>query len=194
MVKKNKKIDPLDCYYDCAFQVTDFGDRRFSSGWTPHGIRCLDAEYSRRIQHILMPVVKLIKVTNTPHYRDGNYASNYWDEYLELPLDEDFYSYDRCIFAYHEDAYIELPKPEGTEKWRGQHLDEDGNPKYQKRKARIAEYCYTHPTYSAKHKGEDPEMLRDEILKNPSLHQVIKDNLIENLNNYLGIENKVVSL
>lgn len=179
------KIDPMDCYYDCSFQVTDIGDRRFSSGWTSHGIKCIDSEYSNRIRNILRPVVKLVKVSRTPHYFDGNHRSRYWDEYTEMPLDEEFYSYDRVVYAYREDIYNELPIPENVDKWRGGYLDANKNPIYQKVSIMIPEYCYTHPTYSPEFKGENPDVLRNEIKSCPNLHNVIKNNLIENLDSIL---------
>lgn len=169
------KIDIQDFYYDCAFQSTTYGDRRFTSGWTPHGIKCIDSEYSRRIQNIGREVVKLIKIKRTAHYKDGNYRSDWWDEYTELPLTEDFYSYDRVAFCYSNNVFVELEPPKGY------------NPKYkreyQQKRLITSEYTYTHPTYSALHRGEDPKMLEEEIIKNPNLHQVIKDNLLDNLKN-----------
>lgn len=164
-------------YYDCAFQVSEFGDRRFTSGFTPHGIKCIDKEYSNRIINIGREVVQLIKIERTAHYKDGNYSSNWWDDYTELSLEEDFYSYDRVAFCYTKDNYIILEPPKGARLGR-----------YQQRRLIAPEYTYTHPTYSAKHKGEDPKMLEEEIIKNPNLHPVIKDNLLENLRSRLSIE------
>ena len=178
---KNKEESPQDWYYDYSFYSIDYGDRRFSSGWTPHGINCIDAEYCRRIQNLGKPVLKLIKVDRVAHYKDGTYSDRYWDDYTELPLDEDFYSYDRVCFDYTGRPFVDLPIPENIDKWRGKYLDADGNPIYQKIRCITTEYTYTHPTYSAKHHGEDPEMLRDEIVKIPNLHPKIKENLLGNL-------------
>ncbi len=162
-------------YYDCAFQVVDVYDRRFSSGFTSYGIKCIDSEYCRRIQNIGNPVIQLIKIERTHHYKDGNYYADYWDEYTELPLDQDFYSCNRSAFCYNKNNFADIKMPKDFKSIRP----------YQKVRLIATEYTYTHPTYSAKHKGEDPNMLRDEIIKNPNLHQLIKDNLLGNLENYL---------
>ena len=162
-----------DLYYDCA---GSYGS--VSSFYTSYGIRCIDSEYSRRIQNLYKPVLKLIKIDRVSHYGSGIYTSDYWDDYTELSLDEDFHNYDRVCFVHDEgNAFIELPDKR-TEKGKANGIQ------YQQFMLITREYSYTHPTYSAKHKGEDPKALRKEIKENPHLHKLIKKNLLGNLTNY----------
>jgi hypothetical protein len=168
---KNKGI-----YYDCAPTTGGY----VSSAWTSHGIRCIDSEFSRRIQNINRPVLKLILVERKPHYFNGNYKSDYWDDYTELPLDKDFYNYDRVAFV-HEDykLYRELEDVR-TDKAKANGIQ------YQQFQLMHTIYTYTRPTYSTKHKGEDPKALEKEIKNHPNLHEDIKMNLLTNLKSFLG--------
>jgi hypothetical protein len=89
-------------YVDQAGSSSVFGDRRITSAY---GIHCIDGEYCRRIRNILDPVQKLIKVTRAHHNEIisvGGHVSHwdYWDDYEELPLDRDYYSYDKCAFIH----------------------------------------------------------------------------------------------
>jgi hypothetical protein len=166
-----------DLYYDCA---GSYG-RYVSSSYTSYGISCIDSEYCRRIQNIYKPVLKLIKIERVPHYKDGTYRSDYWDEYTELSLDDDYHNYDRVSFIHNEgNSFIELPDKR-TEKGK------ENGVQYQQFMLITPEYSYTHPTYSAKHRGEDPKLLRKEIKENPHLHKLIKKNLLDNLTNYIKI-------
>ncbi len=168
-----------DYYYDCSGENDVYGDRRFISLYTSYGIKCIDSEYSRRIQNIGKPVLRLIKINRTHHYEDGTYRSQWWDDYTDMSLDEDFKSYDRSMFIHDEGSvFIEL-EDKRTE------YGKKNNIPYQQFVHIVKEYCYTHPTYSAKHKGEDPKALRKEIRENPHLHKKIKQNLLGNLKNRL---------
>lgn len=165
----------MENYYDCAPQ-----NGFVSSSYTSYGIKCIDSEYCRRIQNINNPVKKLIRVDRVPHYRDGTYSSDYWDEYTELPLDEDFRSYDRSVFVHNDNEIYSYHVI--TEDM--QRRIDRGRP-YNDKYIIVKEYTYTHPIYSAKHNGEDPEALEKEIKDNHNLHQTIKDNLLLNLKNIL---------
>ena len=162
---KNKEI-----YYDCAPTRGGY----VSSAWTSYGIRCIDGEFARRIQNINRPVLRLILVERKPHRND------YWDEYTELPLDKDFYNYDRVAFIHDKEllVYREL-KDERTERAKANGIE------YQQFEMISTIYSYTNPTYSAKHNGEDPKALEKEIKNHPSLHKDIKKNLLGNLKSYL---------
>lgn len=168
-----------DYYYDCSHINVNYGDRNFSSAYTPYGIRCIDSEYHRRIINIYKPVIKLIKVERNPHYFRDNYRSDWWDDYIDLPLDEDFYSYDRVAFVHDEGGLFQELEDVRTDKAKENGI------KYQQFEFLLPIYTYTHPTYSAKHKGEDPKALAKEIRTNPHLHKKIKANLLANLKNYL---------
>jgi hypothetical protein len=168
-----------DIYYDCAPTSSKFADRAVSSSWTPHGIRCIDSEFSRRIQNINRPVLKLIKVERKPHYFDKDYTSDYWDEYTELPLDKDFHNHARVAFIHNESPIYRELEDDRTDKAKANEIQ------YQQFELIHSIYTYTHPIYSAKHKGEDPKALEKEIKKHPSLHKDIKKNLLSNLKSYL---------
>lgn len=169
-----------DIYYDCSPQSSNFADRNISSYWTPYGIRCIDSEFCRRIQNIYKPVIKLIKVDRKAHYFDGNYRSDWWDDYTDLPLDKDFYSYDRVCFVHDEGGLFKELEDVRTDKGKANGI------KYQQFELLLPTYTYTHPTYSAKHKGEDPKALAKEIRNHSSLHKDIKNNLLGNLKNYIN--------
>lgn len=172
-----------DYYVDCAGSSIVAGDRRITSFYTPHGIKCIDGEFSRRIQNINKPVVKLIKVDRNPHYFDETYSSDWWDDYTELSLNEDFYSYGRTAFIHHDGNIFRELEDKRTEKAKINGIQ------YQQFELIAFIYTYTHPTYSAKHKGEDPTKLRKEIEENPNLHPKIKENLLGNLKTYLNERN-----
>lgn len=178
------KHDIEDYYVDCAGSSIVVGDRRITNFFTPYGIKCLDSEYSRRIRNINKPVVKLIKVDRNPHYFDGSYRSHWWDDYTELPLNEDFHSYDRAAFIHDESWHFRELEDKRTEKAKSNGYQ------YQQFELIHSLYTYTHPTYSAKHKGEDPKALRKEIKENPHLHPKIKENLLHNLKTYLNERNQ----
>lgn len=168
-----KKIENL--YYDCSPTVGGY----VSSTWTEHGIRCIDSEFCRRIQNINKPVLKLILVERNPHYFNGNYTSGYWDDYTELPLDKDFYSHDRVAFIHDDSQLYRELKDTRSDKAKSNGIQ------YQQFELLHFVYTYTHPTYSAEHRGEDPKALANEIENHPSLHKVIKKNLLDNLKTYL---------
>lgn len=165
-----------DIYYDVAPSRGGY----VSSAWTSCGISQIDGEFARRIRNINRPVVKLIKVERKPHYFDGTYRSDFWDEYTELPLDQDFYSYDKVSFIHDDESQL-FKQLEDT---RTDRAKENGI-QYQQFELLHPIYIYTHPTYSAKHQGEDPKALAKEIKSHKSLHPKIKANLLGNLKSYL---------
>ncbi len=169
-------------YYDCNVNNRTF----ISSSFTPHGIHCIDTEYCRRIQNICKPVLKLIKIERKPHYRDGEYESDFWDEYTELSLDEDYHNYDRIVFIHNQNnPYIKMPTPEYVVEFFKKYPNSKSIFNYQTQSIIETEYCYTYPTYLASHKGENPENLKKEIEENTHLHKLIKENLLDNLHNYI---------
>lgn len=173
-----------DLYIDYAASSTRIGDRTVSSFFTPYGIKCIDSEYSRRIKNINSHVTKLILVERKPHYFNGDYRSDYWDDYSELPLDNGFHSYDRISFIHEDIICFRELEDNRTEKGKSNGIQ------YQQFELTTPIYAYTHPIYSAKHEGEDPKKLKQEIKGNPHLHPKIKENLLLNLKSYLNGRDK----
>ena len=186
-----KDID--DLYYDQSRHDSTYGDRRITSAWTPYGLRTIDGEFGRRIRNIMDPVTRLIKVKRTPHYTSAMngysvpYHSDYWDEYTELPLDQDFHSFDRCVFIHDDnDPYYKIRWDAKTQAEHARKIVL-GRP-VQTHQVCATIYTYTHPTYSAKHRGEDPKALRKEIKECINLHYLIRENLLSNLDSYLRLK------
>ncbi len=174
-----------DIFQDFAPQSVNILDRNISTSWTSWGIRQIDGEFCRRIQNIGKPVIKLIKVERNPHYFNGSFRSDWWDDYIDLPLDKHFYSCDRVAFVHDEGGLFKELEDVRTDKGKTNGL------KYQQFEFLLPIYTYTHPTYSPEFKGEDPKLLAREIRTHDSLHPKIKENLLGNLKTYLKLNDRL---
>lgn len=171
-------------YVDQAGTVLVVGDRMITSSYTSYGIQCIDSEYGRRIRNLNRPVLRVIKITRAKH---NNSTFDYWDDYEEIPLDKDFYCFDRAAFIYEGEElnpFIDLPITKDVQRLIDRGLE------YQKQEFEGIIFSYTNPTYLASHRGEDPLALEHEIINNEHLHLSIKENLLSNLKNYINERNQ----
>lgn len=150
-----------EIYVDQSSNYSEFYDRAVFSSYTPYGIKCIDSEFCSRIQNIDSRIVKIVYIA------------------VERMLSKDSWLSKADIEKY-KDLKSELTIEDLIEnKWGGWGNElritwENGN-------TREFFYWDAPMVIDIETGKENPVILREHILKNPHLHQEIKDNLISNL-------------
>lgn len=154
------EINMEGVYLDQAMKRSRYGDRMVSSAFTPHGIRQIDSEYGIRIRNINNKVKSIYNCRreNGKRYHKGVITEAYL-EYWDVQ--------DETWLNHYNSDRIRVVWENGDD----------------------CILTYTEPyklKFNIKTRTESVRSLRSAITNNPHLHDVIKDNLLLNLNNYIN--------
>jgi len=148
-------IDFDKIYIDQSIFITDVADRRISSAYTAYGIQCIDSQYIHLIRNMQYKVKQLYKIDRR--------VSTYCD-IKTRKVHEMYLSY----HTYYDPIELDYRWGDVRVEW------ENGN---------IVDFHYgDQPVFDIKTRRSNPDQLRKEIIDNPHLHIMIKENLLSNLN------------
>lgn len=146
-------------YTDQSIYSNTYGDRRFTSAFTPYGIKCMDSHYCNRIMNLKNPVDKIYNINRVK------------DTFIGLDGKE----YESRI--HYKTVYDEVEVGQPSCGYGIRVVRKDGS-----------RYDYTYyeamPKFSPNTRMEDPKELRKSIMDNVHLHKDIKENLLSNLKSY----------
>lgn len=157
-------------HVDQAPYRSQYADRDFMSCYTPHGIRQIEGQYCRRIMNINRRIAYFINMQRVKgvykNKRTGEFE-DYYGLYVDVESridpaelyapDRRFQSLGDLKIVYEGGAECKLHY--GVSRW---------------------------PHYDFITGREDPVRLREEIVTEPHLHDKIKENLLQNLDNAIG--------
>lgn len=147
-------IDFDKIYIDQSIFITDVADRRISSAYTAYGIQCIDSQYGHLIRNMQSKVKQLYKIDRRkPKYCDIKTRKEY-----------EMYSY----HTYYDPIELDYRCGDVRVEWENGH---------------VVDFHYgDQPVFDIRTRKTNPDQLRKEILDNPHLHIMIKENLLSNIN------------
>jgi len=150
-----KIIDFDKIYIDQSIFITDVADHRIRSAYTVHGIKCIDSQYGHLIRNMHSKVKQLYKIDRR--------VSTYCD-IKTRQVHERYHGY----HTYYDPIELDYRWGSVRVEWENGH---------------IVDFHYgDQPVFDVKTRRSNPDQLRKEILDNPHLHIMIKENLLSNLN------------